>query len=183
MALMAFAATSASATTLEVNGVTQNQAVALTTSLEGGVTFVWARTDGTFANTCTSVNDSWQTSVFTGSKVTGPINSLTFESCSRAVTVHNAGRFYVEHESGTTNGKVFSEETEVTVGTSFGTVNCKSGSGTSIGTLTGATSAQNSSAHATLHFHAVFNCGFLAPSLTVSAAFTVTSPTDLGVSA
>jgi uncharacterized protein (DUF2141 family) len=176
MSLAAVAASSASATTFEVNGVTQNKAVTLTTSLEG-FSFVWARTDGTLANTCTTVTDSWQTSTFTGSKVTGALSALSFENCTRPVTVHKAGQFYVENIAGTTNGTVFSENAEITVGSPFGTLNCKTGEGTDIGTLTG-----KASGNATVDFHAVFNCGFLAPSMTVSATFAVTSPSGLGVS-
>jgi hypothetical protein len=178
LAFTAFAASSASATTLEVGGVTQNGAVTISASLEPGTSATLARTDGTLANTCTASTIHGTTSVFTGTKVTGPASSLTLEACTRLVTVHKAGQLYLEHETGTTNGTLFSENAEITVSTSFGTVNCKTGTGTDIGTLTGVASGS-----ATLHFDAVLNCGFLLPSATLKGVYTVTSPQGIGVSA
>lgn len=175
-ALMTFAATSASATTLEWTGITLNGSMGIRKSL-AGVSLVWSRTEGSLANECTVSNTEGNTTVFTGTKVTGTLSTWTFESCTRPVTVHKAGEFYIEHESGTTNGTVFSENTEVTVGTPFGTVNCKSGAGTDIGTLTGVASG-----HATLHINGLFNCGFLAPSVRFVTTYRITSPTGLGVS-
>lgn len=55
-------------------------------------------------------------------------------------------------------------------------VNCKTGTGTHMGTLTGVKEG-----HATLHIDAIKNCGFFMPSATWGATFTVTSPTGLGV--
>jgi hypothetical protein len=110
--------------------------------------------------------------------VTGALSSLTFGSCTRPVTVHKAGQLYVEHVAGTTNGTVFSENTEVTVGTPFGTVNSKTGAGTDIGTLTGVNSGS-----ATLDINGVLNCGFLLPSALWGGTYVVTSPAGFGVSA
>jgi hypothetical protein len=183
MASTALAASSASATTLEVGGVTQNSAVTFTMSMGTGTSTVLARTDGSLANTCSTSTAHVTTSIVTGGRVTGPLSSFTFESCTRPLTTHKPGKLYIEHEAGTTNGTVFSEETQVTMGTPFGTVNCQTGAGTDIGTLTGATTAQNPSAHAKLDVNAVTNCGFLLPSALWVGSYTVTSPTDLGVSA
>jgi hypothetical protein len=177
MALAAFAASTASATTLEVGGATQNQAVTISTSLETGTSTVWARTDGSLINTCTVSNAHGTTSVFTG-QPTGPLSTLTFQSCIRTVTVDQPGQLYVEHESGTTNGTVFSENTTLRIGSPFGHVHCTTGAGTDIGTLTGV-----SSGHATLHINAVLHCGFLLPSALWTGKYTITSPTGLGVSA
>jgi hypothetical protein len=71
---------------------------------------------------------------------------------------------------------VFSENAEVTVGTPFGTVNCKTGEGVSIGDLTGAASGNT-----TMHINGVLNCGFLLPSATWKGTYTVTTPQGLGV--
>ncbi|HEX6204942.1 MAG TPA: hypothetical protein VFZ29_03950, partial [Solirubrobacterales bacterium] len=79
---------------------------------------------------------------------------------------------------GTTNGTVFSEEAEITVGSPFGTLNCKTNAGVDLGTLTG-----TKEGHATIDVNAVLNCGFLMPSATLKGTYTVTSPTGLGVSA
>jgi hypothetical protein len=191
MALMAFAA-SASATTLEVNGVTQNSSVSLSASLESGTSATLARTDGSLANTCTESavagkteevkNEKGEVEVsFTGTKVTGAVSSLTFNKCTKTVTVDKPGKLYVEKSTGTnTNGTVFSEEAEVTVQTPLfePEVNCKTGTGVDIGTLKGV-----SSGTATMEINAVLNCGFLLPSATWKGSYTVTSPTGLGVSA
>jgi hypothetical protein len=109
--------------------------------------------------------------------VTGAVSSLTFGSCTKTVTVDKAGKLYVEYTSGT-NGTVFSEEAEVTVLTPLfeAEVNCKTGTGTDIGTLTGVASGT-----ATMDINAVLNCGFLLPSATWKGSYTVSSA--LGVSA
>lgn len=173
LAFTAVAASSASATTVELNGVTQNSSVSTSVSISVGFTIVFGRTDGTLANTCTAATvEGAYSSPFTGTKVTGATSTLSFSGCSAGnPTVHKAGKLYVEHESGTTNGNVFSEEAEVTVPTSLGfTVNCKTGGGTQLGTVTGV-----SSGNATMHVNAVLNCGFLLPSARLTGTLTVTT--------
>lgn len=176
MSFMAFAVSSVSASTLEVKGVKQNGAVELTASLEGSVTL--ARTDGTFANTCTESHVNGTTTKFTN-PVTGPIKVLTFGACERPVTVHKPGALEVTWIKGTTDGTVFSEQAEVTTGSPFGTLNCKTGETTHIGTLTGTDGTP--ATHATMDINAVLNCGFLVPSATWKGSYIVTSPTGLGV--
>ena len=178
MALTAFAASTASATTLEVGGVTKNESVTLDASLASGTKAVLARTDGSLANECAASTVQGSTaSPFTGATVTGPISSLSFTECTRPVTVHKAGTLHVAH-TGTTDGTVTSSGAEVTVGSPFGTLNCKTGEGVHIGTLKG-----TASGHATMEIGAVLNCGFLVPSATWKGTYVVTSPTGLGVSA
>lgn len=182
-ALTAFTAGSASATTLEVGGEAKNSSVTISASIAAGNSAILARTDGTLANTCTASTVAGATaSPFTGTKVTGAISTLSWSGCSAGnPTVHQKGQLYVEHEAPTTNGKVFSENAEVTVPTSLGfTVNCKTGAGTEVGTLTGTGDVTK---HAIMHVNAVLNCGFLLPSATWKGTYTVTSPTGLGVSA
>ena len=186
MALTAFAASSAGATSLEVGGVKQEGKVALSASIETGTSAVLSRTDGTLANTCTVSNVAGETESGFTTTPTGAISSLTFEECTRPVTVHKPGKLYVEyevikhivkHENGVetvvaetkTDGTVFSEEAEVTVSTPFGTVNCKTGAGTRIGILTGVKEG-----NATMDINAVLNCGFLLPSASWRGAYTMT---------
>ena len=187
VALVAMAATlvtlvgagNASATTVEVGGSPKSDKLEITASLESGTSIVLARTDGSLASTCTASHLSGSIEApYTGTVVTGPISSLSFSSCTRPVTVHKAGKLYFEHISGTTNGTVFSEEAEITFSTAFGTVNCKTNAGTDIGTLTGVKEG-----NATLHINAVLNCGFLLSSASWKGAYTVTSPSGLGVTA
>ncbi len=178
-ALMAFAASSASATTLEAFGTTQNGSVNIEASLASGTSMTWTRTDGTPANTCKVATMKVSTvSPFTGATVTGPVASWAFNSCTRPVVPHIAGTFHVSHNSGTTNGTVTSSGTEVTVGSPFGTLNCKTGSGVDFGTLTGVAGG-----HATIDVNAVINCGFLVPSAKWAGTYTITSETGIGVSA
>ena len=175
MAMMAFTAASASATTLEVGGVTKNASVAINASLTGGASVLLKDTAGFSQNTCTTSNVSGSSSTpFTGTSVTGTIASLTFSTCTRPVTVHKPGKLEVTWTTGT-NGKVASEEAEVTVGSAIGTLTCKTGTTTEIGTLTGV-----SVGNATMDINAVLNCG-IVPSATWSGTYTVTSA--LGVSA
>lgn len=170
-------ATSASATTLEVGGVVQNASVTYSMSLVPDSSSITETTSGSSSHTCTVSQIHGSTSSpFTGTKVTGPVTTMTFENCTRAMTVHNAGKLWFEHITGTTNATVFSEETDVTKGTVFGTLTCTTGAGTHIGTLTGAAAG-----HATLDVKAVLNCGVLVPSMLWTATYTVTSPLGLGV--
>ncbi len=181
-ALAAFAivgAGSASATTLEVEGVTKNSSVTLSGSIAPGTSGVLSRTDGSFANTCTGLNlEGSSVSPFTGTTVTGAATAFTFSNCERTITTHKAGIIHGEHIPGTTNATVISSGAEVTTGSPFGTLNCKTASGVHMGTLTGVATG-----HATLHVNAVLNCGFLVPSAKIQGTGIVTSPTGLGVSA
>lgn len=180
LALLAIGASTASATTLEVNGVTKNEPVTILASLEPGTSFVVTRTDGFLLNTCLNSHFHGATAApYTGSRVTGPLTTKFYGECVFPVVVHKPGQFYIEHIAGTTNATLFFENTEVTVSTAMGvTVNCKSGQGTDVGKLTGAQAGL-----ATVDFHAIFNCGFLLPSATLAGSYWVTSPAGLGVSA
>jgi hypothetical protein len=177
--VVAYAAPSASATTLEVSGVTINQAGTITVSLASGESSITARTDGSLANTCTGGHLHGATqSPFTGKTVTAPLSSAEASNCTRPATVHKPGIVHIEKIAGTTNGTVSSSGAQQTVGSPFGTLNCQTGAGIDIGTLTGAASG-----HATIDINAVMGCGFLVPSMLWKTVLTVTSPTGLGVSA
>jgi len=180
LALMALVGTSgASATTLEVEGEPKTEQVTITASLESSTSVVLTNTSGSIQNTCAGSHVHGNTqSPYSGTYVTGPVTSLSFSGCTRKVTVHNAGKLYVEHIAGTTNGTVSSEEAEVTTEIPLvGYVTCKTDGGKDLGTLTGV-----GSGHATLHVSAVLNCGALLPSAKLAATYVVTSPTGLGVS-
>jgi hypothetical protein len=193
-ALMAFVgASTASATTLEINGVTQNTSVTITGSLASGTSALLEDTSGFSQNTCKKSHTHGVTTKYTdeGSlkEVTGPLtghtheektagtlpsSGLSFAECDRTVTVHDPGTLEVVHIADTTNGTVYSENAEVTSGSPFGTLTCITET-THLGTLTGV-----SSGHATLHVNAVLDCGISAR---WTATYTVTTPTGLGVSA
>ncbi|HYQ79699.1 MAG TPA: hypothetical protein VEP91_11380 [Solirubrobacterales bacterium] len=179
MALMAVAAGSASATTLEIGGVVQSGAVTLTASAESAI--VLADTERSQFNSCSQSHMHWTTSVFSGTKVIGSLTELSYATCTRSPFVVDAkGGLFIESESGTTSGNVFSENAEVTIPTTFGfSVSCKTASsGTKIGTLDGVKSI---SEHATITLTAVLSCGFLLPSASLKGSYKITSPTGLGV--
>ena len=184
MALTAFAVGSASATTLEVEGSTTNAEVTITASLEPSTTATLRTTGGLFANTCTESHVHGNTvSPFTGTTVGGPITTLTFSKCTEEpVVVHQKGSLTITHIAGTTNGTVTSSGAEVTVPSPIGTLTCKTGGGTDIGKLTGATNGTtNLTKHATMDIEGVLNCGII-PSAVWEGKYIVTSPTELAVS-
>jgi hypothetical protein len=184
MALMAVVgASAASATTLEVGGVAKNSAVEIVATLEPGTSALLKDSAGTTTDTCTTSEVKGKTSVFTGAAVSGPISALTFTNCTHTTVVITKGSLSVTSIAGTTNGTVSSIGAEVTVqSTAFGaSAICKTGAGTDIGTLTGATSGLLAgNPHATMDINGKINCGILGTA-TWTGAYTVTSPTDLGV--
>lgn len=186
MAMMAFAAGSASATTLEVGGAAKKETVTISASLKTGTSAILKDTAGFSKNTCTTSDVHGHTTVFTGSVVTGPLTGhthqertegkvgLTFENCTRPVVVDDPGTLEIAWTSGT-NGTVSSEEATVTVGSAIGTLHCDTEATTHIGTLTGVASG-----NATMDIDAVLDCGII-PSAKWEATYSVTSPGGLGV--
>jgi hypothetical protein len=176
MAMAAFTAGTASATTLEVNGSTTNASVLIKASLKAGTSSVLRDTFGVSQNTCRiSAIEGDTNSPFTGATVTGQVDFLTFSDCDQIVTVHSRGTLHITHIAGTTNGTVSSSGAQITATGPFGYMNCVTGAGTHLGTLTG-----KASGHAELAINATLNCGISAK---WTATYTVTSPTGLGVSA
>jgi hypothetical protein len=176
MALMAVAAGSASATTLEVGGVTQTASVTLEASLKSGSSAVLRDTANSTVDTCTTSTVTGKTeSPFTGTTVGGKA-TVDFKNCTHTTTVDAGGTLTVEHAGGT-NGTVRSSGASVTVqSTAFGaTLNCTTNN-THLGVLGGVKEG-----HASLKVNALVNCGFLVPSAKWEAEYTVTKPTGLGV--
>lgn len=170
---------SASATTIEVEGITQNKSSNVEFRVALGTKAVLARTDGSFANECSISRMRGNTqSPYTGTTVTAWVGIMYFETCVRPVIVHIAGTLHVEHIAGTTDGTVSSSGAEITVGSPFGTLNCQTGSGVDIGRLTG-----TSSGWAKMDVNAVLNCGFLVPSATWKGTYEETWANGTGVSA
>jgi len=170
--VMAAVPSPAGATTLEVKGVAQAGAVELTASMEVAFSMLLQSTSGAFANTCTASHFSTKTTSYTGATVGGPINTLTYTSCTTSpVVVDEAGSFSIERIGTTTNGTVRSSGTKTTVPSPLGgTLTCVTGEGVDLGTLRGVKEGS-----ATLEIRAVINCGFLAPSVNWSASYTITT--------
>jgi hypothetical protein len=177
MALMAFTASSATATTLEVAGVKQTGAVSFKTKPKVSVTITLSDTSGFFANSCTASTIEGKTSVFTGATVSGPYSTMSFSSCKEEpVVVDTAGSFSIENISGTTNGTVRSIGAKVTSPSPFGSLTCVTAAspGTDIGTLTGVASGTS-----TTDINAALNCGLITARLT--GTYETVSPSGLGV--
>jgi hypothetical protein len=177
-ALVALAADSASATTAEIEGMTKNESVTVTASLEPGTSAILEDTNGFTQDTC-SEGSGHGTSVapFTGASVGGPGSIITFGGCTHTTHTLKLGSFSVAWTSGT-NGTITSSGTEGTVkSTLFGvSIVCKTGAGTDMGTITG-----TASGHATADINAVVSCGAFVPTARVTASVIVTSPTGIGV--
>jgi hypothetical protein len=192
MALMAVVAGSASATTLEVGGTAKNESVTITASLKAGTSAILTDTFGFSSNTCTESHVHGSTTsadiggktfdnTYTGDSLTGPLteesNGLSFGKCTREpVTAHKSGELHITWISGTTNGTVTSSGAEVTTGSPFGTLNCKTGEGTHLGILTG---VAKTTEHATMDINAVLSCSGVSSKW--EATYIVTTPTGLGV--
>lgn len=179
MGLTSFGAATASATTLEVGGVKKNESVAFSISLKSGGSALLKDTSWLVSiDTCGGMTMAGSTSKFSAEKVTGALTELTFVSCDERFTVHNPGRLIFEHIPGTTNARVYSEETEVTWFPSVYPegLSCKTGTETLLGILTG-----TASGHAVLHVNSAVACDFMT-SIKWTGTYTITSPTGLGVS-
>jgi hypothetical protein len=171
------AASTASATTLEVGAVKRNEAVTFSTTLKAGSSLLIEDTGGFFANTCGASTINGSTTAFTGPTAGGPISSLTFSSCKESpIVVDGAGSLTIENVAGTTNGTVRSIGAKWTTPSPFGTLTCVTAAspGTDLGTLTGVKEG-----NATLEINASLNCGAITAKYTMT--YTVTSPVGLGV--
>jgi hypothetical protein len=176
---MSASAGPASATTLEVNGVTQGGSVTVVASLKSGTSTLFTDTAGSQPplNTCASSTIQTSTSVLTGGSVSGSLKIGTFEKCTQgAIVVDTLGVLSIESVAGTTNGTVRSIGTKATWSTAVGPLTCLTSPtvGTDIGRLTGVASGS-----ATLDISAVLNCG--AVDAVWQGTYTITSPTGLGV--
>ena len=179
MATLACAgAGAASATTLEVGGATQNKPVSIGATLKAGTSSIIKDKNGTTFETCTSSELKTATEgSFTGLSVGGMVSSFSFAGCNHTKHVLKPGSLSITWSAGT-NGTVSSSGAEwTTMSTVFGaSFVCKTGTGTTIGTLTG-----SSSGNATLHINATtLDCGAFGTS-SWTGTYTVTSPLGLGV--
>ena len=179
-ALMAFAG-SASATTLTSGeGATVKTGTEISASLKTKTSAVLSDTSGFVQNTCTTSTVKGKTSNETGTTITGAISTLDFENCTRHTTTKANGTLHIAYTSGN-NGTVTGSGSEVETVTPTGTCIYGTGTGTHLGTLTGASTATG---HATLGINAALNLvktvsGSCVSTAKWTAEYTVTSPTGL----
>jgi hypothetical protein len=174
IAFTAFGASSAAATTLEVGGVAKNSSVSIQASLKSGTKTVFKDTFGTVSTECSESSLGGSTSSpFTGHTVTAVTSNLQYLLCTRFITIHKAGIVHLTFISGTSATVTWSQS-EWTVGSPFGTLNCKTGEGTDVGSLTGVKTG-----NATMDINATISCSGISSKW--EGIYTVTSPSGLGV--
>jgi hypothetical protein len=181
MALMAWgAAASASATTIEINGVTQNQSVEITATLEPGTSLTIKDEFATTHDTCTESELTFDTEApYTTTLLGATITKFTVGKCTHTTTVLAKGTFDIHHITGTTNGLIVWTGGEVTLQSTFfgASAVCKAGAGTTLGTLTGKAAGK-----AVFDLNAKVNCGILGTA-SWTATYTITSPEGAGIEA
>jgi hypothetical protein len=183
MALMAFVASSASATALYNEATKMTTPSTLDFSIPSGGSAVLVDTNGNALDTCSgsTVKGTLESN---GPTVTGTNTELTWTGCTWPTKTLAPGKLTVEQIGSTTNGTVKSHaQIEVTINTGFfGSCVYGVASGTSIGTLTTA-----SSGAATFHANAVatrFGSNFACPSTSKwTGSYTSTEPVNLRVEA
>jgi hypothetical protein len=179
-ALLALIGTgTASATTLEVGGVAQNKSVTIEASLKPGTSAILKDTNNATVETCTDSRMKGSTSSpFTGPSVTWLLIVLTTDSCSHTDHVLAAGIIHFYWTSGT-NATVVASKSEVTIQSTIFGASCiaKTGTGTTIGTLTGVKEG-----HATMDINGVIPMGLCGDAVW-TGTYTITSPTGLGAGA
>jgi hypothetical protein len=176
--MLAFTANSASATTLEVNGVTQNNSLSLLLTEKSGTTEI-IKDDGGFSETtCTGTEMEAKTeSPYTASAVQAKVSKLAFTGCTHSVAVIKPGRIRIIWTSGTTNASMLWLDFEwAVVSTIFGVkCNVKSESAVAAGTLTGV-----SSGNAIWDLNMGLNMGVCGNG-SLTGTWAMTKPSGLGV--
>jgi hypothetical protein len=143
LGLLAFVgAGTASATTLFTNSNLTGAYASGTevhSNLTTGKTAVLTDGSGNPLVTCTGSTVAGKTSNTTGTTISGSITALTFSGCDTTVDVLANGSLEIEKTSKANEGKVTGKGSQVTV-TIFG-VSCTygTGTGTTLGTITGGT--------------------------------------------
>jgi hypothetical protein len=165
----------ASATTLEVGGWSQNKMVQITATISAGSSSLITGKEWGVLDTCTVSQLDLSTYFYSGI-VEGSVNSLTLASCTHTTTVLKRGQLQISWTSGT-NGSIRSYGLEFTAHSTFfgASAVCKPNSGATIGTLTG-----TSEGSAKIDINAAVTCGIFG-NASWTGTYTVTSPLGLGV--
>jgi hypothetical protein len=140
MALMAFGAGTASATTLFTDSAKTVHYAAGTeiqATLTTGTTAILTGSGGEVLDTCSGSEVKGKTATTSGAPLSGGITTLDWKNCTNTTVTIAKGSLSIEFTSGT-SGSVSGKENEVTVDGIFG-VSCTygTGSGTKLGTITG----------------------------------------------
>ena len=162
---------------------TQGVGTELTASLKSGSSLLLTDTLGGANDTCTGseVKGSIENPGGSTSHPSGKVSSLTFSGCSHTTTVLANGSLEVKNIAGTTNGTVISKEARITVKSTIFAISCvvNTGTGTTLGTLTGAGQGES----ATLDVNGAVTLENGCGDSTLTGTYLVTSPTGLVVEA
>lgn len=186
-ALMAFVASSASATTLYSGTTKLPKGTEIVASLAKGGTYTLTATNGESLDTCTAGTVSGKTNQESATEITGEAAVSWGESgteCAKTTDTLKGGTIGITWIKGTINGTVKSYGAEVTVGGIFG-VSCVYGTeatGTDLGELKGVTGEKEDATLAINTPVLLKSGGFLCPPSAIwKANYVVTSPTPLHV--
>jgi len=174
--LALFAATTASATTLQSGGKNLPSGTEVITTLKAGTSSVFKDTSGITVETCTQSENRLKTTNESGTAVNATSLSQTTGGCSHTADVIKLGEMKIEWTSGN-NGQLFGIKNEYTYKSTVFGISCTvaTSTGTSAGTLTGTTSG-----NATMDINGVFSAGVCGDAVW-TATYTVTSPSPLAV--
>jgi hypothetical protein len=154
-------------------------------TLESGTSALFKDTSGNTVDTCTgsSLKVQIEKDTTNGVNPQGKPSILTLSGCTESTLVGGKGELEIKNIAGTTNATVISRGAVVTIPSTFLGISCTvtTGTGTSLGTLTG---AKSSVGQATLDINAVLAldpafCG----DLTWTGSYAITSPVGLTVEA
>jgi len=179
MALSAFVAGPASASTLRSGTTALGVGAKIESSLKAGTSALLKDTGGLANDTCTGSEVKGSlSSVTPSSNPKGSISSLTFTGCSHTTTVLANGELEIKNIAGTTNGTVVSRNSRVTIKSTVFGISCtaNTGEGTTIGTLTGVTSG-----NATMDINGVITLENGCGDSTWTGTYLVTNPAGLNV--
>jgi hypothetical protein len=150
--------------------------------LESGTSSLFKDTSGGANDTCTSSSIDFDLTKDTTSPTPvaarGDLTILIFGGCSHTTTVLANGELEVRHIAGTTNGTLVSIGARVTIKSTVFGISCvaATGTGTTIGTLTGASSP---STHAQADINGVLTLENGCGDSTWTGSYKVETPTGL----
>lgn len=181
---LAGAGTAAAETTeLYSAGTTLSSPTLVHGTLEPESTFVEQSTSGALTTTCGESTFIAKTLASTGATISMSISALNWGKCTHPAFTITNGSFAITKIAGTDNGTLSGAATTIT--TEVSGVSClyTTGTGTTLGTVTGKTGATE---HATVDIDAVINeeepKKILCPdTVTWAASYLITSPTALNV--
>jgi len=149
-------------------------------TLGSGTSALLKDTLGGVNDTCTGSEVRGKIATNTTTDAGGAISSLTFTGCSHTTDVLAPGELEIKNIAGTTNGTVVSKGARVTIKSTIFGLSCvaNTGTGTTIGTLTG---AKSSTAQATMDINGVITLENGCGDSTWTGSYEVTSPAGLTV--